>query len=200
MAPGDDWYPLPTLEDVLNDASGRLVVALDFDGVVNCDRPKWPDKPRKKHVRTSVGEYLITWSPSLRDELKALAQHPHVQIVWLTSWGPEIGAVEDLLGLPVFPRGIDTLLSSATVPAVKHAAIAEIAATGRPYIWCDDEEAGDTGEATEFGPRLEIRPKSKHGLTPDDLERMWDFVHSTIADRHLTDERQVGKDEVHEAS
>lgn len=181
----DNWYTLPSLEDVLNDDSGRVVVAVDFDGVVNADRPSWPDKPRRKHVRTSAGEFRITWSPSLRNELKSLSQHPAVQVVWLTSWGPEIGAVEDAMGLPVFPRGITKLLPSAQVPALKSAAIAEIAASGRPYIWCDDTEAGDTDEPGEFGPRLEIRPKTKHGLTPADVERIWAFVTDVTSRSHL---------------
>lgn len=177
----DNRYPLPSLEDVLHDGSGSILLAMDFDGVVNSPRPRWPDKPQKKHVRTPIGEYLITWAPGLRNELKALSKHPSLQLVWLTSWGPEIGIIEALMGLPTFPRAIETLIPSNAVPAVKHAVIAEIQASGRPYIWCDDEEAEQSTESGKHADRLEIRPKPKHGLTPGDLERIWAFVTDVAA-------------------
>lgn len=181
----DAWYPIPTLDDVLNDGSGRIVLALDFDGVVNASRPRWSDKPRRKWVQNSEGEFLVSWSPELCRELRALSKHPRVQVVWLTSWGSEIGTAEDALSLPVFPRGIGTVLPRKDVLAIKHAAIAEIAATGRPYIWCDDELARDANEPGGTGPRLEIRPNAKHGLTPADMERIWAFVRDTIARGHV---------------
>ncbi|MCD0445858.1 hypothetical protein LO763_19805 [Glycomyces sp. A-F 0318] len=179
MAITHGWDQPHGFDAILDRDDGTVIVALDFDGVVNAARPKWPERPRKKHVRTSVGEFLIVWAPSLRDHIKALA----VQLVWLTSWGPEIHVVEDLLGLPRLPHAINTLLPSADVPAVQHAAIAEIAATGRPWIWCDDNEAENSSGPTEHGPHLEIRPKSKHGLTPDDIERIWDFIDNPYAVR-----------------
>lgn len=181
MSITDDWDQPPRFDTVLNSGEHTVLVVLDFDGVVNAPRPPWPERPRRKHVRTSVGEFLIVWAPSLRDHLKALAAHPRVQLLWLTSWGPEIPVVEDLLGLPRLPRAIDTLLPSTDVPAVKHAAIAEIAGTGRPWVWCDDEEADPTNEPTEDCPSLVIQPRPKHGLTPADIERIWDFVDDPYA-------------------
>lgn len=157
---------------------GRVAVVLDFDGVVNATRPPWSEVPRRRYVRISSGhEFRLVWAPGLRKEIKALGEHPKVQVAWLTSWGPEIHRATEVLGLPEFPSLIDTVLPTPEdVAEAKRSVIAWIARSGQPYVWCDDEHAANTAAPTEFGPRLEIKPKEKLGLTPDDIESIWDFA------------------------
>ncbi len=160
-----------------------MLVFADIDGVLNARRPKWDSRIERRHVRTETGEYNVTWSPALVTELRQLDHHPRVRLVWLTSWGPEVAPLEDLWGyLPRWPRAIPELLPTGEVPAAKHAVIDRVAAAGRSYVWCDDELAGDVDDVTEFGGlRLEIRPKSRHGLEPVHIERIWGFIAKVVA-------------------
>lgn len=175
----------PSFDAVLNRDPAAIFVALDFHGTVSAPAPRWPQPKRSQAVRTSFGEFTVTWAPGLREQLKHLAYHPRVQLVWVTSWGSDIALAEDVLGLPRLPYAIDRVLPREEVPAAKRAAIDRIAATGRPWVWCDDREATDVGTAGA-GPHLAIRPRSRHGLTPAHLEQVWAFVNAAVASGHRT--------------
>lgn len=158
------------MTDLALAASELPVLAIDVDGVLNAPRPRWNSRVERQHVRTSVGEYKVAWSPALIDWLRDLPSLVPVDIWWLTSWGPEVGKLETLWKLPPLGRGIETLLPTAAAAAAKHAFMTEVDATGRPWVWCDDEEA------EPIGGNLAIRPDPRCGLTPAHADQIETFL------------------------
>lgn len=158
-------------------ASTAPILMMDVDGVLNSPRPKWHSRVERQHVRTSVGEFKIAWSPALIDWFRVLPEAYNVDLWWLTSWGPEVDKLETLWKLPQHhaSRGISTLLPAAHVAQAKHGFVSEVVASGRPWIWCDDEEA-EPFDDVDAAPHVAIRPNPKLGLTPDDANRIEAFL------------------------
>ncbi|MCD0445794.1 hypothetical protein LO763_19485 [Glycomyces sp. A-F 0318] len=158
-------------------ASTAPLLIMDVDGVLNAPRPRWNSRVERQHVRTSVGEFKIAWSPALIDWLRELPKAFDVDLWWLTSWGPEVDKLETLWQLPRqhASRGIGTVLPSAQVAQAKHGFVAEVIASGRPWVWCDDEEAIAFDEPG-IAPHVAIQPNPKLGLTPDDANRIEAFL------------------------
>ncbi len=167
--------------EVLAGAHPSVILVLDFHGTVSAPDPQWPGECRRRDVQTSFGTFPVVWASGLRDELHRLSEDARVQLVWSTSWGPEITRIEDLFGLPRQPRAIDNVLPHEEVPAAKRAVIDRVASTGIPFVWCDDREAVEGASA---GTSLTIRPRSRHGLTLADFERIKQFVSTAAARLH----------------
>lgn len=153
---------------------GRPVVLLDVDGVLNARDNRWGEAPARRHVRLSTGEeYRISWAPDLVKAIRGLASDPRIDLVWLTSWGPEVDILESLWGLPELTRGIPERLRTWEVPDVKLAYARRVASSGRPWVWCDDEVAEPIDGP---GPHLAIRPSRRHGLTPGHIDAIRGFL------------------------
>lgn len=62
------------------------VFLLDVDGVINVDRPAWPDADARATVTTSDGvTWPFRWSPALVIELGRLHAGGLVEIRWCTT-------------------------------------------------------------------------------------------------------------------
>lgn len=171
---------VPASFDAVIAGDRSVIVVMDFHGTVSAPDPQWPEPTQCRNVRTSFGTFKVTWARGLRDELHRLSFDPRVQLVWSTSWGPDITRIEDLFGLPRQPRAIDTVLPHAEVRSAKRAVIDRVAAAGVPFVWCDDREAVELADVES----LTIRPHSRHGLTPADFERIKQFVSTAAARLH----------------
>jgi len=152
---------------------------LDFDGVVNANKPKWHAAPRTKWVNADRESYKVRWAPWLVDEINELSKT--VNVLWASTWVPWKFLLEHNLGF----RKFDTIdwpnehvESFATRWALKETAAEKVLASGESLIWTDDDlpEIGPLPKRFEKAGALLIRPKSNTGLTPEDIDRIKEYA------------------------
>ncbi|WP_157930404.1 HAD domain-containing protein [Glycomyces xiaoerkulensis] len=160
-----------SFEEMLG-ASDRPCWLLDVDGVLNAGQPCWSNAQQRLVSSRAAGVLRLTWSPPLLDRIRAVAESGLVDLVWATTWCPEGEILEDLWNLPTLTRAWTAELYGPAAAEAKAAAATEVTLAGRPLIWTDDELAEDLAEPD----RLEIRPRSRCGLAPGDLEAIERFV------------------------
>jgi hypothetical protein len=157
---------------------------MDVDGVLNASRPGWGGPPQRRLVwsPTDQASYPMRWAPDLIDRIRSLHVGGKVEIRWCTTWCPDAGELERLWRLPELERALvaDPMPRGAASWPLKLAAAQAVLADGRRLIWTDDEalpKAGETrDELTAGGLALLIAPRPRHGLRPDDLDRIEAFV------------------------
>jgi len=184
------------------DRAGVPVWLLDVDGVLNARRPGWDGAAAQGIARHGDRRFRLTWSPELVDQITALHNGGGVEIRWATTWVDHIDQVQTLLRLPAFPlafvgtapssrsgggvrgAGPDPDLSDLaweTVARKTRAALAVVEVEGRALVWTDDDAIPVGGPARKRldgsgQPSLLIAPDTVHGLTPDQMHRVADFL------------------------
>lgn len=92
------WYQKRMRDFSEAGVSGRTVIALDVDGVLNALTPE----PGPSFMTVYVGRWPIRWRPEVIDRLRTLLLRPGVQGAWLTTWLEEpwlLDELEQVLGL-----------------------------------------------------------------------------------------------------
>lgn len=164
------------------------IVAVDIDGVVNAlavDAAghehflRW-DRRNVLGFRLTVAGEVVEWMRSLGDR--------GGRFHWATTWTPNRHLLEEVFGLPAnAPIAADP---DAPVPAApagvswKGAQIIDLVRRERsPLVWMDDDAITPTTAAhvdeviRELDlPGLVLTPSPLTGLTPDDLDRIDDFL------------------------
>ena len=153
-------------------SSADTVLLLDVDGVLNVeDGSAWGEVLMGGGEASCYGRtYWLDWSESAMARLRALAEHPRVEIRWCTTWCGATEQLERLFGLPALSEAFGGIERSEA-PEYKLAAARGVLAEGRRLIWVDDDEAPVQGEAlyealSGRGRSLLIRPDASRGLEP----------------------------------
>lgn len=152
---------------------------LDVDGVINADRPCWPDKDAQATVEANGEKWPMRWSPSLIDAIRGFTQDPRVDVVWCTTWCPEIAVLEELWQLPKLLCTWTTSLPSTRTRLMKMGAAAGAMQFGGRLIWTDDDAIPNAAERKRFGivgDALYIRPNPYKGLSPKHIQQISDFI------------------------
>lgn len=164
-------------------ADPRPVWLLDVDGVLNATRPGWGEAPDQGEAFVNGACYSLRWAPALTRRIGALVVSGAVEVRWATTWVDHIMQVERLLRLPRIDtafRGVTTDEDEA-VERKLQAALDVVETERRPLIWTDDDAIPDSGEVLnrllDGGvPVLLLSPSTGHGLQPDDLDAIDDFL------------------------
>jgi hypothetical protein len=171
-------------EEVTLTRDCRPVWLLDVDGVLNAARPGWDEDPDQGQAYVDGVAYLLRWAPGLTRRVTALSTAGAVEVRWATTWVDHILQVERLLRLPALSTAFCGLKSAAPVDPAQlklQAALDVVEVEGRPLIWTDDDAIPGMGPFLErihdAGlPVLLLAPHTRHGLQPEDLDRIDDFV------------------------
>lgn len=153
---------------------------LDVDGVLNCTRPNWGERPWEAVVHVDGVPYKLRWSRKLIKRMLALYDAGKVEIRWCTTWCPIAELVEKPMRLPAFQRAFLSCLPGRKWDDVKLEAARDVLAAGRRLVWTDDTSIptgdSDLDAAAQAGQALLISPKSRTGLTPDQMDAIERFV------------------------
>jgi hypothetical protein len=161
----------------------RPVWLLDVDGVLNAARPGWDETPAQGQAFVDGVRYRLRWAPGLTRRIKALHRSGTVEVRWATTWVDHIAQVERLLRMPQLQTAFTGLAEDGVDPAdlKVRAALNVVEIERRPLIWTDDDAIPGHGPLRERlqaagVPILLMSPGSGHGLQPDDLAAIDDFV------------------------
>jgi hypothetical protein len=162
----------------------RPVWLLDVDGVLNAARPGWDEDHEQGQAFVHGTCYRLRWAPPLARRIAALHHSGGVEVRWATTWVDHIQQVERLLRLPRLATafdGLDVVDAEAAVERKVEAALRVVEVERRPLIWTDDDAIPRTGpildRLDDAGvPFLLVAPGSRHGLQPEDLTAIDDFL------------------------
>jgi len=168
-------------------ADRRPVWLLDVDGVINAiGRVGWDGPPRIGRAHDGASAYAMQWAPQLIAGIRALL--PRVDVRWASSW-IDVGTdqLETLFGLPPLPvaypadpeRRVFPALFAAAHARAKTDAAVDVVRAGRRLIWTDDDAipaAGADRALLDAAGSLLIVPDRRHGMLPEHLERIRDYV------------------------
>jgi hypothetical protein len=173
----------------------KVIWLLDFDGVINAQRPPWGTAPRARTVHVASGgkvdHWRLRWAPELLDRIRAVDMLPHVEIRWSSTWCvpddsgyPAVRLLETALVLPRWECAFDPgeHWTYETITAAKRLAALEVVQSGSRLVWTDDEHVPNSGSEvhqllTQNGREaLLIRPRAARGLTRGDLDKIEAFV------------------------
>ena len=169
------------------DADSRPVWLLDVDGVLNASRPGWGGDVAEGWARADHGRFWIRWSPSVVRRMLEIERTGGVEVRWATTWVPWIQEIERLLGLPDWPVAWDGPYEGLGTPAIPtplrkvQTALHVVEQEQRPLVWTDDDSIPVHGPEHERimsagVPSLLVRPASRAGLQPHDLDAIEEFV------------------------
>ncbi len=154
-----------------------VTLLLDFDGVVNANKPKWHAPPRTKWVHADGEAFKIRWAPALVDEINELSKT--LDVLWASTWIPWKFVLEHTLGFRKFECidwPTEHVESFAKRWHLKETAARKVLESGELLIWADDDLPEIGPLLKEFKDQLLIRPKSNTGLTPEDIDRMKEYA------------------------
>lgn len=175
----------------------KVRLYIDVDGVINASQGDFVWQHTNSEGECDPNgdgfRYLITWVPAMIYALKTL----DVEVVWLTTWC--MAAPREIGGLTGFGQEARVLLPlhgrEVTFPSInwkRASLVADQKADPSLFIWVDDE-LGLSEEGLKLAlpdtPRLLLQPDAKTGITPNDVERMKEFIKSNSS--HDLDEPEV---------
>jgi hypothetical protein len=154
---------------------------LDVDGVVNVSRPGWRTTPECGVALAQGMEWPMNWAPDLIDRVRSAHNSGLLEVRWCTTWCPYADQLERLFQLPVLVRALagEPIPGGPVSDAMKLAAAFAILDSGRPLVWTDDTavpESGPDRHALVDRGALLIRPLSRRGLQPDDMDRIESYA------------------------
>ena len=169
------------------DGDRRPVWLLDVDGVLNAHHPGWEGRPAEGYARAGGARFWIRWSPELVARLQQIDATGAVEIRWATTWVPWIESIEDLLGLPSWTAAWAGPYEGDGSPAIPtpirklSTALHIVERERRALIWTDDDAIPTRGPehdriAGAGVPCLLVRPNSRMGLQPADLDAIEQFL------------------------
>ncbi len=157
---------------------------LDVDGVLNAAGPGWDETPGQGVAFVGEVGYRLRWAPALVRRIAALHTSGGVEVRWATTWVDHITQVESLLHLPPLATAfndIDVVNAEEAAARKAQAALDVVEVERRPLIWTDDSAIPRSGSLLDRldlagMPVLLIAPGSRHGLQPEDLAAIDDFL------------------------
>lgn len=157
------------------------VALIDIDGVINVDRPCWPDPDMRGVVEADGVRWPFRWSQLLIGELVNLFYMDFIEIRWCSTWAPHASKINELFGLPPFPGCWDEPIpAGAPVHARKLACAREVLDAGRRLIWADDEAIPTSKTRKSLGMHtadaLYLIPNARTGLSPTDTKKIFAFA------------------------
>jgi hypothetical protein len=161
----------------------KPVWLLDVDGVLNVTRPGWRASPDRGYAYAQGTSWPMRWSPKLVDRIRKAHTSGLVEVRWCTTWCPYAEQLERLFALPELARALSgsTIPGGAVSDAMKLAAAYEVLNDGHRLVWTDDtaipDDGPDRAELLNRGALL-IRPLSRRGLQPGDLDQIEAFARS----------------------
>lgn len=172
----------------MHDRDTPVIVAVDFDGVVNALPMAESDLGHfaRWHQKRVMG-YLLTVADEVVDWLTTLHERGG-EFHWATTWTPNRHLLDEAFGLPgSAPVAADP---DGPVPSVgpgiswKGAQIAALVEQAhRPLVWLDDDAVTDATAAmldrlgTELDlPMLAVCTTMTTGLVPRQMERVDEFL------------------------
>lgn len=178
----DTLIPAPT------GPSTRLLLALDFDGVLN----RFNDEagPVRRHVRTAHGAgYWIDFDPEIVQELDTLIRDRDIELGWLTTWGPNARAFieqafDGLLAGGFVLKKMPPRYRGAVPANWKQSGLRDrVQATGQPWAWVDDDaidmarSVPGFDQVQDIGPRGLLMPTvPETGITREQIAAIHDFA------------------------
>lgn len=166
--------------------TGRLILAVDVDGVLNaCNdgppAPGWQDTRVRPHGESSRG-FRIRHNPAHGARLLAIAEETGAELTWCTTWEELANEhIAPLVGLPELPfvpmePGHEGLKFSErrSVGYTKAAAMRAYAGD-RPFCWLDDEPDAAAELRDCPVPHLVVEVAESAGLKAEHFEtaRAW---------------------------
>lgn len=152
---------------------------LDVDGVINAQRPNWPDKDARATVETDGERWPLRWSPGLIDAIRGFTEDPRVDVVWCTTWCSDVAVLEELWQLPKLLCAWTWRCPAGRMRLMKMGAAANAMKFGGRLIWTDDDAIPSGRERRHLGivgDALVIRPNPQKGLTPKHIQQISDFL------------------------
>jgi hypothetical protein len=161
---------------------------LDVDGVLNAPTPAWPGGVVDGHADVLGRTYRLRWARDLVRKVAALHASGWVEVRWATTWVDHIEQIERLMHLP----GMTTAFSGVDPNSLDarqlkiDAAMRVVEQERRPLIWTDDDAVPLEGPLLDRldasgMPVLLVRPHLRHGLHPEDLAAIDDFIADVTA-------------------
>ncbi len=158
---------------------------LDVDGVLNAARPGWGEAADQGPAFVGGIAYTLRWAPPLIQRIGSVLRSGAVEGRWATTWVDNIMQVERLLRLPPMQtafRDLECPEDARRTSELKLcAAFNVVEHERRPLIWTDDDAIPLGGPDRERllaagVPVLLLAPGSAHGLQPEDLADIDDFL------------------------
>ena len=151
------------------------ICLLDFDGVINSNKPGWSAAPYTSNVYADGNHYRIRWEPKLVARIRQV-QKAGVLIFWASSWCGHTDRLEELIKLPpLFSAGRRGMSGIE-----KRWAAMDVLESGNRLIWTDDEFVPTSGYVHDTmlkdGKALLIRPKANRGLRPEHMDLIDAFI------------------------
>lgn len=159
----------------MNQIVTKTIWLLDFDGVINVNKPKWSAAPHQAIAYANNTSYKLRWAPALIEKIREISRLD-VSILWASTWCGHTGQLERILKLPALLSAAPTAMSYRMKCEAAEAAIAR----GCRLIWTDDEVVPTWGalydRLTKNDQALLIKPKSNTGLTSQHIASIESFI------------------------
>jgi hypothetical protein len=168
-------------------------IYLDFDGVINADKPRFDDVVTFAFTvkeRGLLKRYTINYSPTMLNLLSALLTKHDVEVVWLSTWNENLEILKVMRKIGMLPGGrvINIVMNSdwdtnrAWTKWKADKLVADLKGDDMPFIWVDDEahkyHKADVVAAVGHNRHMLVSPRSYWGLTPGHLAGMDAFLSS----------------------
>lgn len=173
----------------------RTTIYLDVDGVFNPIAEEPPRADTGWHGEwvgpVSVGGFLTRYSVELVEAVNALAARPGITMKWLTSW-EELAATHLAPAIGLTGGGDWEVIAGvedddpSNFNWWKLDRIRKDLAATKPdrAVWVDDDIAYDPKTLVWLMspglPVLHLSPRTVHGLTRDDVQRINDFLDGDV--------------------
>lgn len=160
----------------------KPVWLLDIDGVINTSRPGWGSSPIVRNIVVDGIEYRIKWASELITRIRRITSSEEVEVVWCSSWDKHVRLLEELWNLPQLGRVSMENGNPNKVLELKTKAALDLWIYNRRFIWTDDEVVPTEGDElhsllTHENRSLLIKPKTRKGLQPGDVDRIEKFIY-----------------------
>lgn len=143
----------------------------------------WPEYvPMSCEAPYGDEEAPLNIAAGLVDRITALHNERLVEIIWASAWSEHAVVFGEAVGLPVFPAHYIQQSFDLGSFIFKAKVVAAAVATGRSVIWTDDQYATKQDFAEVVLPQrfLAVRPDSRWGLLPADMDRIETFIRSAV--------------------
>lgn len=159
----------------MNQIATKTIWLLDFDGVINANKPKWSAAPHQATAYANNISYKLRWAPKLIERIREISRLD-VSILWASTWCGHTQQLERILKLPALLSAASTAMSYR----MKCDAAETVVTAGHRLIWTDDEVVPTWGalytRLVQDDQALLIKPKSNTGLTPEHVNSIESFI------------------------